>query len=66
MTQNEMLLHHMRVHGSVTTMEAFSKYGVTRLSARIWELRKAGHTIVRMMEKNDNGKTYARFFLRED
>lgn len=66
MTQNEMLLHHMRVHGSITTMEAFSLYGVTRLSARIWELRKAGHNVIKTMETNKNGKTYARYALKEE
>ena len=66
MTQNEMLLHHMREHGSITTMEAFSLYGVTRISARVWEMRHAGHNVDKVMETNDNGKTYARYFLKED
>ena len=66
MTQNEMLLHHMRKHGSITTMEAFSLYGVTRISARVWEMRHAGHNVDKVMETNDNGKTYARYFLREE
>ncbi len=64
-TQNEMLLHHMKVHGSITTMEAFNLYGVTRLSGRIWELRKT-HNIKGVRETSSNGKTYTRYSLAEE
>ena len=65
MTQCEMILHHMKMHGSITTMEAFQKYGVTRLSGRIWELKRQGHNIEKVMDTNENNKTYARYFLKE-
>ena len=63
-TQNEMILHHIKTHGSITTIEAFTLYGITRLSGRIWELRK-NHKIEGVKETNKNGKTYMRYFLRE-
>ncbi len=63
-TQNEMILHHLKEHGSITTIEAFTLYGITRLSGRIWELRK-NHNIEGVKETNRNGKTYARYFLKE-
>lgn len=54
----------MKEHGSITTIEAFTLYGITRLSGRIWELRKT-HNIEGVKETNKNGKTYARYFLKE-
>lgn len=43
MSQNAQVLKHMRERGSLTTLLAFTRYGVTRLSARILELEKDGH-----------------------
>lgn len=43
------LLKHFDDNGSITSMEAFSKYGITRLSARILELRKLGYKIDTVM-----------------
>ncbi len=45
MTQCEMILRHMKEFGSITTFEAFTEYGITRLSGRVHDLRKAGHNI---------------------
>lgn len=45
MTQNERILRHMRDYGGITSREAFMEYGCTRLSARIKDLREAGHSI---------------------
>jgi len=45
MSQNEIVLQFLRDHGKITTFDAF-QLGITRLSARIWELRnKRGITI---------------------
>ncbi len=63
-TQNEMILHHIKTHGSITTIEAFTLYGVTRLSGRIWELRK-DYNIEGVREKSSKGKVYIRYFLKE-
>lgn len=45
MTQNEKVLRHMQDFGSITSMDAFTEYGCTRLSARIKDLRDAGISI---------------------
>ena len=63
-TQNEMILQHIRTHGSITTMEAFQKYGVTRLSGRIWELRKTPN-IIGTPETTKSGKKSVRYSLKE-
>ena len=38
-TKTRMIYYHLKKHGSITSMEAIEKYGATRLSAIIWELR---------------------------
>lgn len=43
--QTSEILKHFQEGGSITTMEAFSLYGCTRLSARIFDLRERGHII---------------------
>lgn len=40
MSQQTRILRHLRDFGSITTFEAFTEYGATRLSAIIFELRK--------------------------
>ena len=40
MTQEEMVLDYMKEYGSITSWEAFAELGITRLSAKIFELRK--------------------------
>lgn len=47
--QRSMVLNHLREHGSITSMEAFQLYGVTRLSSIVHFFRKSGvniHTIM--------------------
>lgn len=39
MTQCERVKRHLEQFGSITTWEAFKEYGITRLSARIWDLK---------------------------
>lgn len=40
MTQNEMVLKYLEENGSITTYECYSQLCVTRLSARIFDLKK--------------------------
>lgn len=40
MTQNERIKRHIETFGSITSYEAFREYGITRLSARIYDLRR--------------------------
>ncbi len=60
MTQTDKIYRHMQDYGSITSMEAFSEYGCTRLSARIWDLQhQRGLNIKRetMSGKNRYGDT---------
>lgn len=54
MTQNERILRHMQDFGSITSMEAFTEYGCTRLSARIKDLRDAGIPMAASRETRTN------------
>lgn len=44
-SQCNMILGHMRRNNGITSMEAFSLYGITRLAARISDLRDRGYLI---------------------
>lgn len=65
--QNNRVLDYMRSHGSITTLEAFSNLGVTRLSARISDLREQGHIIASTRESGLNRfgerTNYCRYIL---
>lgn len=45
MTQTKAVLNHLLDCGSITSYEAFEKYGATRLSAIIYILRRRGYII---------------------
>lgn len=68
-TQCYLILKHMMEHGSITTIDAFWDYGITRLPARIFNLRSMGVevTSVRKTIKSDKGerRSYAIYSLSE-
>ena len=44
-TQKKRVLAHLRKYGRITSNEAFTWYGITRLAAVIFMLRKDGYDI---------------------
>lgn len=58
MTQNEMILQHLKDYETITSWEAIQEYGITRLSAKIYNLRKMGYKISNetMTQRNRYGK----------
>ena len=67
-SQNKKILNHLQTHKTgITSMEAFRKYGITRLSARISNLRDMDFNIKTTIEtkRNDEGNVvnYARYTL---
>lgn len=44
-THKDRVLRHLRDYGTISSMEAFREYGITRLSAVIFTLREEGYTI---------------------
>ena len=63
----ELVLMHMKKHGSITDEEARQEYGMKRLAARINELRGMGYPIKTDMfsckTKRGTVSNYARYSL---
>ena len=53
-TQCDKVLRHLRDHGSITAVEAFSEYGILRLAARISDLKERGHNITSEIKHGKN------------
>lgn len=64
-TQEEMILDYLKEHGSITSMQAFQRLGITRLSARVYDLRDHGHNVV-TETVTKNGKRYAAYKLYDE
>lgn len=62
-TQQDMVLHHLLKHGSITPMEAFRKYGCTRLGGHVYFLRRKGWKIRTERRQGDSGGMYAVYHL---
>ena len=54
MTQAQQVVKFMQENGSISTLEAFREFGITRLASRIYELRRAGLEIISETEKARN------------
>ena len=69
MTQTERVIKHLKEHGSITPLEAIKEYGITRLGARIRDLRDLGYDIETQTETSKNrfgDKTsYAKYVLNK-
>ena len=54
MTHCDRILEYMRQHGSITQKEATDNFGCTRLSGRIYDLKKRGVKIRKTFEAGTN------------
>lgn len=54
MTQCDRILRHLEDVGEITPMDAIQDYGVMRLGARIWDLKRRGYPITSEMVKGKN------------
>lgn len=59
MTQNEEVLRHLMKERGITSLEAMERYGIMRLGARIYELKKQGYPIRTYLRvgKSRNGES---------
>jgi hypothetical protein len=62
-SQTTRILRHLMRGRSLTPLAALNEYGCFRLSARILDLRKAGHQIGKRTAKTNNGKRVAAYFM---
>ena len=67
-TQTDRVLRHLQDYGSITPVEAMAEYGIMRLGARIWDLKRQGHVIFTERETGVNRygerTAYARYRLQ--
>lgn len=66
MSQEEIVLEHIRRYGSITSMDAFKRYSITRLSGRIFNLRRRGYDIELLWEVSQYGTRFGRYILHEE
>ena len=64
MSQTTDILEHMK-REPITAIEALTKFGCFRLAARIKDLREEGHEIETTDLTLANGKTIAKYTLKE-
>jgi hypothetical protein len=64
MTQTEKIERYIKEHGSITTMEAFQYLRITRLSARIEDMRDKGIDVV-STPVNNKGMRYVRYSIKK-
>ena len=68
-SQEKIVLWHMTKHKHITSMQAFELYGITRLSAKIYDLRKQGYKIGMIWEESVNRYghpvRYGRYFIEK-
>jgi|TARA_R100000734_G_C3313910_1_gene105349 hypothetical protein len=61
-SQNKAILEYLKKGKTITPLEALPKFGCLRLSARIFNLREAGHHIItNRITRGD--KTFAEYTL---
>ena len=66
LSQEEQILNYIIEHGSISSMEAFAELAITRLSARIYDLREQGYDIRLDYRTTGNGKRYGVYTLVEE
>lgn len=57
-SQTDYVLAWLRAYGSISTMEAFEYLKITRLSARIFDLKEKGFVFDTEKKKSKEGKYY--------
>ena len=62
-SQEERIMDHLKAGGTLTPMDALEQFGCWALSSRVADLNRLGAGIKKTMEKGDNGKRYARYFI---
>jgi len=65
MSQNQLILDHLNAGRSLTPLEALNLFGCFRLSARIYDLRAAGHDVAGRMVKTETGKMVAEYSIHD-
>ena len=63
-TQNNQILNYLKKGNAITPLLALNLFGCFRLSARIYDLRQAGHKIIsRTVSSNESDKHFSEYSL---
>lgn len=62
LTQKEIVINHIERYGSITPLEALTRYGIMRLASRVNDLRNEGWCIQSTMKQHD-GRKYASYSM---
>ena len=69
MSDSEKILEYLRTNGSITSWEAIQHFRCTRLSGRIYDLRKRGFNITATTEESVDASgakvRYSRYHLEK-
>ena len=63
MSQEKLILEHLKSGKSITPIEALNLYGCFRLSGRIKDLRYKDHDIESKLVEGPNGKHFCRYSM---
>lgn len=62
--QAKTVLRHLEgPMASISPMEALVSYGISRLAATIYEIRRAGHGVVAKIKTDQAGHRYTKYSL---
>ena len=66
-SQNKKVLAHLIKYGGITAEQAVRLYRIYRLSGRIYDLRRSGHSIESKLEfqQNDKRVHWAKYSLKK-
>jgi hypothetical protein len=56
-SQNWLVIHWLVTYGKITSLTAMRAYGIMRLGARIYDLKRKGFNIVSILEFDPNNKS---------
>ena len=62
MNQKDIVLEHINKYGTITPLEALTRYGIMRLAARVSELRTEGFNVVTDLKVHDD-RRYASYSM---
>lgn len=64
LSQKDIVLNHLKEHGSITTLDCYEIYKITDLAHAIYLLRKENFNITDKWEKPKNPFGYAKKYKR--
>lgn len=61
--QAKTILRHLKNHDHISPMKALGVYGISRLAACIYEIRRAGYAVRAEFARDDAGHKYTKYAL---